>query len=135
MAAKIRHFTPRSWLVALIATAVVYLVSGYLIGRLTDDPRPWVDAISFSISLTAGVICFLRFNNQYFWWLASGLAQLVLWFISYRQGAASLAMAVNSSIYLINDVLAFTVSPWYNAKLRHQLSEREQAYAEEMGLN
>ena len=44
-------------------------------------------------------------------------------------------MAVNSSIYLINDVLAFTVSPWYNAKLRQQLSEREQAYAEEMGLN
>lgn len=139
MASKIRHFTPRSWAVALVATAVVYLVSGYLIGHLTDDPRPWIDAISFSISfsisLTAGVICFLRFNNQYFWWLASGLAQMVLWFISYRQGSASLAMAVNSSIYLINDVLAFTVSPWYNAKLRQQLSEREQAYAEEMGLN
>jgi len=135
MASKIRHFAPRSWAVALVATAVVYLVSGYLIGHLTDDPRPWIDAISFSISLTAGVICFLRFNNQYFWWLASGLAQMVLWFISYRQGSASLAMAVNSSIYLINDVLAFTVSPWYNAKLRQQLSEREQAYAEEMGLN
>ena len=60
---------------------------------------------------------------------------MVLWFISYRQGSASLAMAVNSSIYLINDVLAFTVPPWYNAKLRQQLSEREQAYAEEMGLN
>ena len=134
MASKIRQFSARSWFVALAATAVVYLLSGYLIGHLTDDPRPWIDAISFSISLTAGVICFLRFNNQYFWWLASGIAQLVLWFISYRQGSATLAMAINSSIYLINDVMAFTISPWYNQKERERLSTAEQAYAEKMGI-
>ncbi|MRG76132.1 hypothetical protein GIX79_10465 [Lactobacillus reuteri] len=28
-------------------------------------------------------------------WLASGLAQLVLWFVSYKQGSATLAMAEN----------------------------------------
>ena len=134
MAAKIRHFTARSWTVAIIATILVYLVSGYLIGHLTDDPRPWIDAISFSISLTAGVICFLRFNNQFFWWLASGIAQLVLWFVSYRQGSATLAMAVNSSIYVINDILAFTVSPWYNQKERQRLIREESAYARKMGL-
>lgn len=134
MAAKIRHFTAKSWGVAIIATILVYLVSGYLIGHLTDDPRPWIDAISFSISLTAGVICFLRFNNQFFWWLASGIAQLVLWFVSYRQGSATLAMAVNSSIYVINDVLAFTISPWYNQRERQRLIREESAYAHEMGL-
>ena len=134
MASKIRKFNARSWTVAIIATIIVYLVSGYLIGHLTDDPRPWIDAISFSISLSAGVICFLRFNNQYFWWLASGLAQLVLWFVSYKQGSATLAMAVNSSIYLINDVLAFTISPWYNERERQSLSKEEAAYAKELGL-
>lgn len=134
MASKIRHFTARSWMIAIVATLLVYLVSGYLIGNLTDDPRPWIDAISFSISLTAGVICFLRFNNQYFWWLASGIAQLVLWFISFKQGSATLAMAVNSSIYLINDILAFTISPWYNKKERERLSQEEAAYAQKMGL-
>lgn len=134
MASKIRHFTSRSWTVAIIATILVYLVSGYLIGHLTDDPRPWIDAISFSISLTAGVICFLRFNNQFFWWLASGIAQLVLWFVSYRQGSATLAMAINSSIYVINDILAFTVSPWYNQKERQRLIKEESAYAQQMGL-
>ncbi len=70
----------------------------------------------FSISLTAGIISFLRYNNQYYWWLASGLAQMVLWYISFTHGSASLAMFVNSSVYLLNDVLAFTVSPWYNQK-------------------
>ena len=134
MAAKIRHFTAKSWTIAILATIVVYLVSGSLIGRFTDDPRPWIDAISFSISLTAGVICFLRFNNQYFWWLASGLAQLVLWFVSFRQGSATLAMAINSSIYLINDILAFTISPWYNEKERQRVATQESAYAKSIGL-
>ncbi|WP_407885568.1 nicotinamide riboside transporter PnuC [Levilactobacillus sp. N40-8-2] len=129
MAAKIRKFTGKSWAIALISTVAVYLISGWAIGAFTDDPRPWVDAISFAISLTAGIICFLRFNNQYIWWIASGLAQMVLWFISFRQGSATLAMFINSSVYLINDVLAFTVSPWYNQKERARVIKQETAYA------
>ncbi|HAQ8429234.1 TPA: nicotinamide mononucleotide transporter, partial [Enterococcus faecium] len=101
MASKIRKFTGKSWFIAIISTFLVYLVSGFLIGRYTDDPRPWVDAIAFSISLTAGIISFLRYNNQYYWWLASGLAQMVLWYISFTHGSASLAMFVNSSVYLL----------------------------------
>ena len=132
MAAKIRRFTGRSWIIAVTATLVIYLISGWAIGTFTDDPRPWVDAISFAISLTAGVICFLRFNNQYVWWIASGLAQMVLWFISFRQGSATLAMFINSSIYLMNDVLAFTISPWYNAKERQRLIKQEAIYATEV---
>ncbi|MDT2613901.1 nicotinamide riboside transporter PnuC [Enterococcus dongliensis] len=127
MASKIRKFTSKSWFVAIICTIIVYFVSGYLIQRVTD-PRPWIDAIAFSISLSAGIISFLRYNNQYFWWLASGLAQMVLWYISFAHGSASLAMFVNSSVYLINDVLAFTVSPWYNKKTRKQMQQMEEEY-------
>ncbi|MFB5418359.1 nicotinamide riboside transporter PnuC [Enterococcus avium] len=128
MAAKIRKFTGKTWGIAIISTIIVYFVSGYLIQRFTDDPRLWIDAIAFSISLSAGIISFLRYNNQYFWWLASGLAQMVLWFISFRHGSASLAMFVNSSVYLINDVLAFTVSPWYNKKERARMQRMEEEY-------
>ena len=109
-----RKFGSKEWTIAIIGTILVYLISGYLIGHLTDDPRPWIDAISFSISLTAGIMCFMRYNNQYFWWLASGIFQLILWAVTFAQGDATLAMAVNSSIYVINDILAFTVSPWFN---------------------
>lgn len=111
---NLRKFGAKEWAIALVGTIVVYAISGYLIGALTNDPRPWIDAIAFSISLTAGVMCFMRYNNQYFWWMASGLAQMVLWFVSFKQGDATLAMFINSSIYLANDVLAFTVSPWFN---------------------
>lgn len=110
----LRKFGSKEWTIAIIGTILVYLISGCLIGHLTDDPRPWIDAISFSISLTAGIMCFMRYNNQYFWWLASGIFQLILWAVTFAQGDATLAMAVNSSIYVINDVLAFTVSPWFN---------------------
>ena len=110
----LRKFTKLGWLVAILGTLAVYVVSGYLIGHFTNDPRPWIDAISFSISLTAGIMCFMRYNNQYFWWLASGIFQLILWAVTFVQGDATLAMAVNSLIYVINDILAFTVSPWFN---------------------
>lgn len=128
MASKIRKFTGKTWVLAIISTILMYFVSGYLIQRFTDDPRPWIDAIAFSISLSAGIISFLRYNNQYYWWLASGLAQMVLWYISFRHGSASLAMFVNSSVYLINDVLAFTVSPWYNKKERKRMQQMEEEY-------
>lgn len=110
----LRRFGSKQWLVAIIGTLIVYIVSGYLIGRFTNDPRPWIDAISFAISLTAGIMCFMRYNNQYYWWLASGILQLILWAVTFAQGDATLAMAVNSLIYVVNDILAFTVSPWFN---------------------
>lgn len=116
----LRKFGTREWMIAIIGTIVVYLISGYLIGQFTNDPRPWIDAVSFAISLTAGIMCFMRYNNQYFWWLSSGIFQLILWSITYAQGDASLAMAVNSLIYITNDILAFTVSPWFNRGRKHQ---------------
>lgn len=109
----LRKFGRKEWLIAIVGTLLVYVISGYLIGKFTDDPRPWIDAISFAISLTAGIMCFMRYNNQYFWWLASGIFQLILWAVTFAQGDATLAMAVNSSIYVINDILAFTVSDWF----------------------
>lgn len=110
----LRKFGSKQWMIAIIGTILVYLASGYLIGKFTNDPRPWIDAISFSISLTAGIMCFMRYNNQFYWWLASGIFQLVLWGVTFAQDDATLAMAVNSLIYVINDILAFTVSDWFS---------------------
>lgn len=116
----LRKFGSKQWIVAIIGTLLVYVVSGYLIGKFTNDPRPWIDAISFAISLTAGIMCFMRYNNQFYWWLASGLFQCALWIVTYIQGDATLAMGVNALIYVINDVLAFTVSPWFNMGRKKQ---------------
>lgn len=113
-AGKLRSFGKKQWIIAIIATLAIYVVAGYLIGQFTPDPRPWQDSIAFSISLVAGVITFMRYNSAYYWWTASGIAQMVLWYSTYMSGDSSLAMAVVSLTYLANDVLAFTISPWFN---------------------
>ncbi|WP_203632967.1 nicotinamide riboside transporter PnuC [Lacticaseibacillus suibinensis] len=110
----LKAFRFKEWVIAIAATLAVWALSAVLIGRFTNDPRPIYDGMAFSISLTGGIICFLRYNSQYFWWLFSGIAQLILWAITFAQGDASLGMAINASIYVINDLLAFTISPWFN---------------------
>lgn len=112
----LRTFGAKQWIIAIMGTLLIYVISGYAIGKYTNDPRPWIDAVTFSVSLTAGIMCFLRYNNQFYWWTASGLFQVILWGITAYQGDASIAMLINSLIYLANDVLAFTVSPWFKHK-------------------
>lgn len=128
MVSKIRKFKPKNWVIAICLTIVTYLVSGYAIGHLTNDPRPWIDAISFAIGLSGSVICFLRYSDQYVWWFANDFAGMVLWFVSFHQGSATLAMFVNATIYLINDFIGFTVSPWFNKKEHDRLVKEEKAY-------
>ncbi|CAI2661475.1 hypothetical protein AKUH4B406M_13760 [Apilactobacillus kunkeei] len=41
-------------------------------------------------------------------------------------------MFVNSAIYVANDILAFTVSPWFNEREKKRLMKEEQAYAEKV---
>ena len=110
----LKKFTPKGWIIAIASTIAVWIVSALLIGYLTNDPRPIIDGMSFAISLTAGIMCFLRYNNQYFWWTFSGIAQMILWAVTFAQGGATLAMFVSSSVYFVNDIIAFAVSPWFN---------------------
>lgn len=110
---EIKKFGKKEWIISLLFTLAVFLISSFGIQALTAEPRPFIDGLSFAICLTAGIICFLRYNNQYFWWLASGIIQVILWAVTFAQGNASIAMLVSCSIYVLNDVIAFTVSPWF----------------------
>lgn len=111
---NLKKFTRKNWIISLVSVIIIWILSSYLIGTFTNDPRPIIDGLSFAVSVTGGVICFLRYNNQYFWWTFSSIFQIILWAITYAQGDATIAMLVSSSVYLINDIIAFTVSPWFN---------------------
>ena len=110
---EIRTFGVKQWIESLTFTALMFVGSSFLIQYYTAEPRPFIDGLSFSICLTAGIICWRKYNNQYFWWLASGLVQVALWLVTYLQGGASLAMFVSCSIYVVNDIVAFVASPWF----------------------
>lgn len=110
---ELKAFGKRQWLIALAFTAVVFLVSSFGIQALTAEPRPFIDGLSFAICLTAGIMCWRKYNNQYYWWLASGVIQVILWAVTFAQGQASMAMLLSCLVYVINDAIAFTVSPWF----------------------
>lgn len=105
----------KTWGIAIISTIIVYFVSGYLIQRFTDDPGlglmrlpfllVWVPELSASYATTINIS-------------GGWLQALPKWFFGsfHSDMAPPAAMFVNSSVYLINDVLAFTVSPWYNKR-------------------
>ena len=123
---KMRNFNAKSWTIAIGFTVAVWLISSISVARLTNDPRPFIDGLSFAVCLTGGLVCTLRYNNQYFWWTFGGLMQIILWFVTLKQGGASPAMLVNSLIYFANDILAFTVSPWYSKKQRALTMKQDQ---------
>lgn len=115
---EIKKFGVKEWVFSILFTVAIFLVSSFAIQAMTNEPRPFVDGLSFAICLTAGIICWLKYNNQYFWWLAAGLIQVILWGLTAAQGNASIAMLVSSLIYVANDVIAFTYSPWFHKKNR-----------------
>lgn len=82
--------------------------------NLNKSPRPWIDGLSFTVSLTGGIICFLRYRDQYFWWVFSSIFQMILWAVIFAQGGSTIAMLISSFVYFINDIIAFTASPWFN---------------------
>lgn len=129
----LRKLSKKGWVVAILSTISIWIISAYAIGHLTNDPRPIIDGMSFAISLTGGIMCFLRFNNQYFWWTFSSVAQIILWGVTFTQGGATLAMLVSSAIYLTNDALAFLTSPWFNhGRRKLGLKDIEENVKEEM---
>lgn len=113
---KLRTFGLKEWFYSIAFTVVVWLSSSFAIQALTTEPRPLIDGLSFAICLTAGILCWRKYNNQYYWWLASGIIQVILWGVTFSQGGASMAMLLSCLVYVMNDVIAFIYSPWFKKK-------------------
>lgn len=120
---EVKSFGAKQWATSIFWTLVVWGVSSFLINYLTAEPRPIIDGLSFAVCLTAGIICYKKYNNQYFWWLFAGLMQVALWFVTFRQGGATIAMFLSASVYVANDVIAFAYSPWFHKNKRNKVVE------------
>lgn len=128
MSTKIGKLDLKGWLITIVSWGVLWSVSAVLIGNLTNDPRPIVDALVFATATIAGILQFLKKRDAYFGWVLTGITSLVLWAITYQQGDASIAMLLSSMVYVLNDIIGFTVSPWFSKKARAKLAEQEKQY-------
>lgn len=125
MAGKIRHLTFKGIGLVIISGVLLWLISGYLISGLTDDPRPILDAGVFSVATLGGILAYMKYSEQYFLWSITGIVSLVLWVVTFKQGDASIAMLLSSMVYVLNDIIGFSVSPWFNKNARARLAQQE----------
>lgn len=128
MSKKIGKLDLKGWAITIVGWALLWASSGYLINLLTDDPRPIVDSLVFATATVAGILQFLKKRDAFFGWILTGIVSLVLWLLTYQQGDASIAMLLSSMVYVLNDAIGLTVSPWFSEKGRQRLAEQEANY-------
>ena len=128
MSEKIGKLDAKGWLITLVGWVTLWIVSAWFIGSFTDDPRPIVDALVFATATVAGILQFLKKRDAYFGWIITGFTSLALWYITYQQGDASIAMLLSSLVYVMNDGIGLTVSPWFSKKGRERLAQQEAEY-------
>lgn len=98
--------------VFIIAYVALYFFDVYVM----HSPRPLIDAGTAAIGIVGAVLTTLRFSESYYFWFAQGVAQIVLWGLTAAQGDASLVLMFTYMLYLSNDFVAFTASPWFKRK-------------------
>lgn len=128
MASKISKLTNWQWVGTIVGWALLWALSGWLIGAVTDDPRPVADALVFASATVGGILTFSKKRESYFAWAITGLTSVYLWAITFQQGDASIAMLLSALVSVMNDVIGFTVSPWFSKKGRARLAEQEAQY-------
>lgn len=128
MAKKIGGLDLKGWFVTLSGWAGLWALSAVVIGRFTDDPRPVVDALVFATATVGGLLTFFKKRESYYAWIVTGITSLALWYITYKQGDATYAMLLSSLVYVMNDAIGLTVSPWFSKKGRAKLAEQEAQY-------
>lgn len=114
----------RWYLVTLAVFVIAWLVlywfdtTGLTMLHALPSPRPLVDATTAAIGVTGAALTTLRFSNSYYFWIAQGIAQVILWGLTASQGDASIALMMTYMLYLANDAIAIFYSPWFKKGLR-----------------
>ena len=101
-------------LVFIASYAALYLFDLVIM----KSPRPLIDAGTAAIGITGAVLTTLRFSEGYYLWFLQGIAQVVLWTMTAMQGEASLILMFTYMLYLANDFVAFSASPWFKKAAR-----------------
>lgn len=120
------------WRVFLMVVAVLVgsFVVFYYFGSYIHHPRVVVDGLATSLGLTGAILCAKGYKTQYFYWAAQGLFSVILWGITYNQGAANPVLLGTYSLYLLNDVLGFFDSEWFGFKAKRIAKKQAKLDAE-----
>lgn len=66
--------------VLLLSVSVLSVIVGWLLGRYTDDPQPYLDAFTTVPALVAQILMVLAFREQWYIWMVVDVLAFVMWF-------------------------------------------------------
>ena len=69
------------WIFPLLTVAIVVLsiFVGWLLSRYTDDPQPYLDAMTTVPAIAAQILMVMAYREQWYLWLMVDVLALVMW--------------------------------------------------------
>lgn len=110
---NIKKLGRQQWITIFILYCIIFIVLGNTIQLLSNDPRPWLDALTLTIDIFGSILCCFKYRDQYLFWLILNFCNVILWLFSFIQGDATISIAVNYIIYLISTFIGIFNSPWF----------------------
>lgn len=102
----IRKINPKQWAALLLLTAPVTAIM-YVILHHFQTPNIFFSTVSVSTSFLAAALTMLRSSFYALGYVANDLVLIVLWVLASFKNAAYIPVAVNFTIFLINDLYGF----------------------------
>ena len=104
---KVRTRSMKSWQIvtAVAATVVLTAVISWLLGHYTDAAQPLKDGFVTTVFIVGQILMTFAFWEQWFFWLAGNVLNVVLWAVVMAQGEMlGGLMLIKYSMYTINSI-------------------------------
>ncbi|MBQ8272230.1 MAG: nicotinamide mononucleotide transporter [Tidjanibacter sp.] len=112
-----RSMRPVQILVAVLCTAAGTLLLGYLLSRYTDATQPLKDGFVTTVFIVGQILMTLTFWQQWFFWIAGNLLNVVLWAVVMAEGEMlGGLMLIKYSMYTLNSINGILI--WHRAAKR-----------------
>jgi nicotinamide mononucleotide transporter len=102
---KTRSMRPVHILLSVVGTLLGTLLLWYILGKYTDAAQPLKDGFVTTVFIVGQILMTLAFWEQWFFWLAGNILNVVLWAVVMAQGdVVGGLMLIKYSMYTINSI-------------------------------
>ena len=96
----------------IVAIIMLSVLVGWLLGRYTDDPQPYMDAFTTVPAIAAQLLMVLAYREQWYLWLVVDLLAVVMWL-----RAENYCMAAQYAFWCANCVYGYI--QWTKLLVQH----------------
>lgn len=102
---KTRSMRPVHLALAILGSAAGTLLLAYLLGTFTDATQPLKDGFVTTVFIVGQILMTLAFWEQWFFWLAGNVLNVVLWAVVMAEGEmVGGLMLIKYAMYTINSI-------------------------------